>query len=414
MGIGVICAAGQNLDSCMRVLSDGTRPQLEPNIFSDYSHKVEPHPDSTLAAGTNFSVPPPVCMVNSDWVPSWKRCNSAADTLALGWVGAEEALIQAGLNNNDPKRMGVCMGTTAGSALHFLNGYAALRGKFGENKATQLAAKQEKLNDIEDYFSSNLAAVLAKKVNARGPLLTITNACTSGTDALGVACKWLKLGLCDYVLAGGADALGLIPYTGFQRLLIYSSEPCAPFDQKRTGLNLGEGAGVMVLELAEHAQKRGAQPLTILSGYGTACDAHHVTAPSPEGRGLQTAISKAMCQAGISPADLAFVNAHGTATRENDKVEGYVLNKLLPQTPVWASKGATGHCLGAAGAIEAAFASQALLSGTIPASVGCKLPEESVCQTITLRPTKVKGNFALSISLGFGGENSALVLKLPG
>ena len=298
------------------------------------------------------------------------RKHSAQDTLTLARAVCHKALAEAALPQHLLREVGIVLGTTAGSALHFLEAYAASR----ENPAEQAAASASPVcpcahgADRDDYFSANLA--LEMDVEAHGPRLTVTDACTSGADAIGLAMDLITTGQCQCVLCGGADALSLVPHTGFARLMIYSDQPCRPFDRDRKGLNLGEGAAALVLESAEHARRRNAPVLGQVLGYGNASDAHHFTAPHPEGRGLASAIHAALRQAGLAAADMAFVNAHGTSTLENDKVEGRLLRALLPEVPVWASKGGTGHTLGAAGALEAVLTLAALRSGTVPASPG--------------------------------------------
>jgi 3-oxoacyl-[acyl-carrier-protein] synthase-1/3-oxoacyl-[acyl-carrier-protein] synthase II len=240
--------------------------------------------------------------------------------------------------------------------------------------------------------------------------MTITNACTSGADAIGLALDMIRSGQCECVVCGGADALSLVPHTGFARLMVYDSEPCRPFDQTRKGLNLGEGAAALVLESAEHARRRNAAVLGHILGYGGAADAYHFTAPHPEGRGLAASIRIAFENADLNASDMAFVNAHGTATLENDKVEGRVLATLLPATPVWASKGGTGHTLGAAGAVEAALSLQALNRRRVPASLGFQTPDPEIGLIPTRESLAVDSPYALSTSLGFGGGNAALVL----
>jgi 3-oxoacyl-[acyl-carrier-protein] synthase-1/3-oxoacyl-[acyl-carrier-protein] synthase II len=192
--------------------------------------------------------------------------------------------------------------------------------------------------------------------------------------------------------------------------MIYDNEPCRPFDQMRKGLNLGEGAAALVLEHVEHARRRNAAILGYVFGYGSAADAYHFTAPHPEGRGLAASIRTALEHAGLKASDMAFVNAHGTATPENDKVEGKLLAKLLPTTPVWASKGGTGHTLGAAGALEAVLALQALNRGRVPASLGFQMPDPDIGCIPTQELLVPDSPYALSTSLGFGGGNAALVL----
>lgn len=386
-GAGCVSAAGRNVDENMRGLYAGARPQSLPDIFPD-------------AAERN-----PVCLVKDEWMREagypWRK-HSAADSSSLALLAAREALDSASFAPAKGSRFGVAVGTVTGSSLYFFNTYKALRR--GESPAA---------HEAPDFIYGNPAAVIANKYGVCGPRLTAANACTSGSDSIGSALEWLRIGMCDAALAGGADNLSFISYCGFNRLLIYSDEPCRPFDKARKGLNLGEGAGMLLLERSDKAKARGARPLAILLGYGAASDAHHFTAPSPEGRGLGEAVQKAMRQAGITPADLAFVNAHGTATLENDKAEGPLFARLLPGVPVWGSKGGTGHCLGAAGAVEAVFSVMALKNGLIPPTVGCAEPEDAVRQTIVLEPTPTNKKYALSVSAGFGGGNAVLVFGLP-
>ena len=342
------------------------------------------------------------------------RKHSAQDTLTLARAVCHRALAEAGLPQHLLHEAGVVLGTTAGSATHFLEAYAASR----ENAPIQAPAAQAPEDahsacptpgaDRDDYFSANLA--LEMDVEADGPRLTVTDACTSGADAIGLAMDLITTGQCQCVLCGGADALSLVPHTGFARLMIYSDQPCRPFDRDRKGLNLGEGAAALVLESAQHARSRNAKVLGQVLGYGNASDAHHFTAPHPEGRGLASAIRSALQQAGLTAADMAFVNAHGTSTRENDKVEGRLLSSMLPHVPVWASKGGTGHTLGAAGALEAVLTLAALRCGTVPASLGFSEVDPEIGFAPTQSALSVSLPFALSTSLGFGGGNAALVL----
>lgn len=390
-GLGCVSAAGRNIAENMQSLYAGLRPQTFPDMFCE-------------AAERN-----PVCLVKPEWLQAlgyaWPL-HSAADSAALACIAAEEAVKQAGFEPSDKEALAVSVGTVTGTSLYFFDSYKALHS--GQ------AVPEDCLHEFQEFMHSNLAGVIGKKYKASGPFLTVANACTSSTDALGTALEWLRLGLCDRVLAGGSDSLSFISYCGFNRLLVYSDEPCRPFDKRRKGLNLGEGAAMFLLERAEAARQRGAKPVAELAGYGAGSDAHHFTAPSPEGRGLGEAINKAMQQAGVAPEDLAFVNAHGTATQENDKAEGPLLGRILPGVPVWGSKGVTGHCLGAAGAVEAAFTIMALKNALIPPTTGCEEPEDFMRGSIVLEATPVNKKYALSVSAGFGGGNAALVFALPG
>ncbi len=394
-GMACLCAAGDSPAAVLDTLQGG-RPELVAASVLD-----------------KRALPFPFFGLDEKHFPGGRK-HSAQDTLTLARAVCHNALAEARLPQHLLREAGVVLGTTAGSASHFLEAYAASR----ENASGQITGAEQPPTvstcqcacgaDRDDYFSANLA--LEMDVEANGPRLTVTDACTSGADAIGLAMDLITTGQCQCVLCGGADALSLVPHTGFARLMIYSDQPCRPFDRDRKGLNLGEGAAALVLESAEHALSRNAKVLGQVLGYGNASDAHHFTAPHPEGRGLATAIRSALQQAGLAAADMAFVNAHGTSTRENDKVEGRLLSTMLPNVPVWASKGGTGHTLGAAGALEAVLTLEALRRGSVPGSLGfCNIDPE-IGFAPTQGPLSVSLPFALSTSLGFGGGNAALVL----
>ena len=216
-------------------------------------------------------------------------------------------------------------------------------------------------------------------------------------------------------IAGGADELSRIPVCGFGSLSVFSKEPCRPYDRDRQGLNLGEGAGVLILERESAARKRGARAGGFVAGYGAACDAYHLTAPRPDGGGLEAAVRASLNEAGVRPDDVCFVNAHGTATRDNDKVEGGVLARVFGAgVKVLSTKGFTGHTLGAAGALEAAFTVLALREGWIPASPGFENKDDEIPIGAVRERTSLGGRLAVSTSLAFGGNNAALVMGWEG
>ena len=390
-GMACLCAAGDSLTEVLDSLQSGRRELIAASVLD------------------SRALPYPFFGLDAKHFPGGRK-HSAQDTLTLAKAVCHSALAEAAVPQHLLREAGVVLGTTAGSASHFLESYAASRGITAEHVAESAptACPCAQGADRDDYFSANLA--LEMDVEAHGPRLTVTDACTSGADAIGLAMDLITTGQCQCVLCGGADALSLVPHTGFARLMIYSDQPCRPFDRDRKGLNLGEGAAALVLESAQHARSRNAKVLGQVLGYGNASDAHHFTAPHPEGRGLTTAIRSALQQAGLAAADMAFVNAHGTSTRENDKVEGRLLRTMLPNVPVWASKGGTGHTLGAAGALEAVLTLEALRRGSVPGSLGfCNIDPE-IGFAPTQGPLSVPLPFALSTSLGFGGGNAALVL----
>ncbi len=326
---------------------------------------------------------------------------SRSRTLQLLFHALDEALSSAGLRSGlSGLRVGVCMGTTVASQLNDMEFYAAYR-------KTGMAP----LEPVEAFLKGNLAEAVARRIGAEGPCVTIVNACSSSADAVGVGLGWIRNGLCDLVIAGGGDELSRIPICGFSSLSVFSHEPCRPYDRDRQGLNLGEGAGVLILEAETTARRRGSKASLFVAGYGAACDAHHLTAPRPDGAGLETAIRESLAQAGIPSQDIAFVNAHGTATRDNDKVEGAVLARVFGgDIKVLSTKGYTGHTLGAAGALEAAFTALALRDGWIPASAGYETRDDEIPVGVVRDRTPVSGRYALSTSLAFGGNNAALVI----
>ena len=325
-------------------------------------------------------------------------------TLDLLELALTEALTAAQLSAGSGLRIGVALGTTVACQLNDLDFYSTWR----KTGSAPLAS-------VDGYLRGNLAEAVARKLGADGPALVVVNACSSGTDAIGAALGWLRFGVCDIAIAGGADELNRIPLAGFKALGVASDEPCMPFDANRKGLNLGEGAGVLVLETAASAARRGVSSALRVCGYGSSSDAYHLTAPHPEGDGLTRAIHVALQQAGIEPPDIAFVNAHGTSTPDNDLVEGRTLLKIFgPDIRVLSTKGFTGHTLGAAGGIEAVFTAAGLLRGWIPGSAGFQAVDELIGLIPTREKTDISGRYALSTSLAFGGNNAALVLGLEG
>lgn len=378
-GIGAVSAAGSDLSENLDSLRYGKRNAGPVSIFPS-------------------CLPYPVFEVK--YLPEkWKF--DGMRTLSLALVAAEEALNDAG----HPGRLsgfkaGVCLGTTVASQLNDMDFYDSFR-KSGSAD----------LKPVDRFLKGNLAEAVAHIVKATGPAITVVNACSSGTDAIGIALSWLKSGICDIAIAGGSDELNRVPLCGFGSLGILSNSLCAPFDRNRAGLNLGEGAGILVLEREDFYIRRGRKPVLFLSGYGSAADAYHLTAPRPDGKGLESAIRSALSNSGISPEDVCFVNAHGTGTIDNDKVEGSVLSRVFGENiRFFSTKGYTGHTLGGAGGIEAAYTAAALKEGWIPASAGFACRDDEIPISPVTENTDIKGSFAASTSLAFGGNNAAIVI----
>jgi 3-oxoacyl-[acyl-carrier-protein] synthase II len=385
-GIGCVCAAGETLQACMDSLFRGVRNPRPPQGFR-HAHPID-YPV--------FEVPRRFRHRDDEAEAEVSRTNR------LAMVAARAAVQDAGWSEDAVgiKRIGVCIGTTVGSAMN--------------NEAFYSEYKQgldPPMGAIKRFLSNNPAATLAGAFGFTGPCQTVVNACSSGTDAVGMGALWIRSGMCDAVIAGGADELCRVTYNGFISLMITDGSPCRPFDRDRKGLNLGEGAAILILESEDTRHEREKEARAYVLGYGSACDAYHLTAPRPDGKGLRQAVQGALANSGMNASEVAFINAHGTATPDNDRVEAQVLNEVFPGTPFFSTKGYTGHTLGAAGAIEAAFTVACLEEGRIPASIGFANIDPELPAAPVQNPTEVEGDIAVSESLAFGGHNSAIVFS---
>ncbi|MBN1406156.1 MAG: beta-ketoacyl-[acyl-carrier-protein] synthase family protein [Calditrichaceae bacterium] len=382
-GMGCICAAGDSVKSAMNSLYSSVRNCAAPKRIQAKLEVEYP----VFEAASEIPVTDP----------------SATRTSLLALHAVSEALEQSGLDERELKkwRVGVCLGTTVGCTLNNEPFYRDYK-----------AGKNPNVSAIDRYLGNNAALYIADKLKCKGPTATIANACSSGTDAIGLAKSWLENNLCDIVIAGGADELSRITYLGFISLLISSTEACRPFDKNRKGLNLGEGAGIVIMEKSDVSKARGVKTLSNVVGYATFADAYHPTAPHPEGIGLTRAINQALLQAGISLEQIGFINAHGTSTQNNDEVEGRTIAKLFSDIiPTVSTKSYTGHTLGAAGGIEAVFLIQGLLDQKLPATSGFEEFDPACELNPTTSNINVSAEFALSNSLAFGGNNSALIFQ---
>jgi 3-oxoacyl-[acyl-carrier-protein] synthase II len=296
-----------------------------------------------------------------------------------------------------PERIAVVLGTALGGVDEI------------EQALTADASARRALDGLYDAP----AHALADWLGARGPVITVSSACASGATALGLGADLLRDGAADLVVAGGYDVLCRFVLRGFDVLRSLTRERVRPFDLRRSGLLLGEAAGLLLL-----ARERdgGGRRLGRLLGHGSASDAAHVAAPDPDGRGLEAAIRAALAEAGVGADELDFVSAHGTGTPLNDRIETAVLRRVLGRrasaVPVNSIKGALGHTMGAAAALEAVMCLLAAREGLIPPTVGFEEPDPD-CDLDYVpgacRPARPR--LMLSTSLGFGGCNAALVLE---
>jgi 3-oxoacyl-(acyl-carrier-protein) synthase len=381
-GVGAVSSAGSDISSTLDAFANARR-----------------NPSNTLPFESSITCP---TFQVATALPTLSPALNRSRSLRLAMKAVREAMVEAENKEFDRNaRLGVCIGTTVASQLNSIPFYDAYRRD-----------GNPPLESVHDYLRANLAQAIGELLNVSGPRMTIVNACSSGTDAIGVAANWIRAGICDLAVAGGADELNRVAMAGFWSLGVMSSQPCAPFDRDREGLNLGEGAGMLILESASHAHKRNKKHGMEVAGFGAACDGHHLTAPHPEGRGLDAAIRTALSQAGVKPSQIAFINVHGTATTENDRAEGKVIARVFDShVPLVATKGYTGHTLGAAGGLEAVFTVLGLRKGWIPASVGFENHADDIPVAPVRQRTTIDGEFALSTSLAFGGNNAALLIR---
>jgi len=265
------------------------------------------------------------------------------------------------------------------------------------------------------YQSQTQARTLGEALGFTGPITIISNACASGANAVGHAWQLLRQGRAERVLTGGYDALCQMVFAGFDSLQTLSVTACRPFDARRDGLALGEGAAVLALETLECARRRGAVILAELVGYGTTIDPYHLTQPQPEGDGALAAMTSACKSAGLSATDVDYVNAHGTGTLLNDSAEAAAINRWAgpraSSLPVSSTKAAIGHLLGAAGAVEAVVSVMCLREQWLPPETAVDTPDPACGFPIVRQPQDARLKVVLSNSFGFGGVNATLILR---
>lgn len=318
---------------------------------------------------------------------------------------AQEAWRDAGLppgplpvDGASPTRLGVCLGTTHGEKAPWL---AAQRAGAGAQPAMA-------------HGPAIPAQALAAMFGAQRVLVSCA-ACASGNVALASALGWIRSGLCDVVLCGGCDALHDFVLRGFQSLRALSPTACKPFDVRRAGLSLGEGAAFVVLESLAHAQARGQRVRALLVGSGQSCDANHMTGPDREGRGAARAMQAALHDAALSPEQIDFVSAHGTATVFNDQMEGRALALVFgdrtASLPVNSVKGALGHTMGAAAALEAVVCVRALEDQRVPGTTGLEQLDPTISLALVQGAERsLPLQRIVSTASGFGGLNAAIIV----
>ena len=329
-------------------------------------------------------------------------------------AAAQEAVDDSGIIGNiDENRFGVYIGAGIGGLHTFVNNTLAM-DKGGAKKVSPFFIPMM----IGNIATGNVAI----RFGAKGVSLSVMSACATGTHSIGEAFHAVKDGYADAIIAGGAEAV-IAPLTiaGFQNIKALSTnadpkKASRPFDKDRDGFIMGEGAGMLILEEYEHAKARGAKIYAELCGYGNTCDAHHVTAPDPEGAGLARAIEIAFDEAQVAGDAQLYINAHGTSTHLNDLTETMAIKKALGEKAydanISSTKSMTGHMLGATGAVEAIVSIMTLKDGIIPPTINLDEPDEELDLNYTPnKAVKRDVNVAASTNLGFGGHDACIVFK---
>jgi len=331
-------------------------------------------------------------------------------------VAAIEALEHANLNmeKEDADRVGVLIGSGVGGIITIADQHKILLQKGPKRVSPFLVPMM-----LGDMASGQVSMM----IGAKGPNFSTVSACATGADSIGEALEMIRRGRADVVIAGGTEAavceIGVAGFNSCMALSTRNEDPqgaSRPFDSDRDGFVLGEGAGLLVLESLEHAEQRGANILAEMSGYGASSDAHHVTQPHPEGEGAARAMKWAIEDAGITPDKVDYINAHGTSTPLNDKYETIAMKRMYGdhayKLAISSTKSMTGHLLGAAGGIEAAFTVLTIKNGIVPPTINIDNPDPD-CDLNYIPNTAKKQsvNVAMSNSLGFGGHNSSLVFE---
>ncbi len=328
-----------------------------------------------------------------------------------------QAMEDSGLSGTvEPERLGVYIGTGIGGIATFMSEH---------EKLLQRGPKRVSPYFIPMMIANMASGMIAMRFACKGPAMPAVTACASGSNAIGEAMRLIRHGYADAMIAGGAEAtVNALAAAGFSSMqaLSFSEDPLAaslPFDKRRTGFVMGEGAGVLVLEEYERAKARGAKIYAELAGYGSTCDAYHMTAPHPEAEGGARAIADAWAETGLD-TDRIYVNAHGTGTPMNDKAETLALKKAFGEErarklAISSTKSMTGHMLGAAGAAEAVVSVLALKEGIAPPTIGLTSPDPDCdLDYVPLVARKADFDASVSVSLGFGGHNACLAFRKIG
>lgn len=395
VGIGMVTALGASRDETWAGLIAGACGIEPATLFDVEGYRCR------IAAQA------PLDAVDAGLTPLERRRWSRSDR--MGVHAAAEAVADGGLIDGalDRERVGVMLG--AGTA-------DLLRNEDYYRTWMTAGIERARPSDAWNHFSSTPVDVIAHRFGFEGPRSCVVAACSSSTIAIGQAADAIRSGRADAVLTGGTDGLARLTFSGFNALRLMDPRPCRPFDRSRAGMNIGEGAAILVLEDLERARRRGVRIYAELAGYGLACEAFHATAPEPNGRPVAAVVSAALRDARLDPGAVEHISAHGTATTQNDTAEArgfrYVFGDRTAGIPVTSIKSMVGHCLGAAGAIEAAALAMTIRDGVVPPTIhheetDGECPLDIVANQARDQPIRC----GVSTSLAFGGNDSAVVMR---
>lgn len=397
-GIGTVTPAGVGTAETWRGIRAGVSA-------AEHDPKLAGHPVSISCRVPGFD---PAALLGG------RKARRLDRFVQFAMVAAAEAVADAGLDPGewDGARVGVVLGCADGGP-----------GTVEEQFQVMLNSAPDKVSPLllPMQLPNMLAGCVSTEVSARGPSMVVSTACASGATAIGVARDLLLLDRCDIVLTGGSEAMitplvmaGFAQMGALSRRLDEPHLASRPFDIARDGFVAGEGAGLLVLERRADAQARGARVRALVAGFGASADAHHVTAPHPEGAGLELAVRAALADADLTGTDVDHVNAHGTSTPMGDVAESGALHRVLgDRALVTSTKGVTGHMFGAAGAVEAALSVLAVENGTVPPTANLTDLDPRVRMDISRKVEHRSLRVALSTSLGFGGQNAAVLVTAP-
>lgn len=330
-----------------------------------------------------------------------KRIDRASHLLIQA---ASEAFEDARLRDGINTAVLLSVGTTLGGMLS---------GEAFHKEVIEKGMDRARLSLVTDYLAHCQAINLFKEFGLRGDFRVFSNACASGANAIGQAFNSIRDGSYKIAICGGYDTMSEFAFAGFNALMAITPELCRPFDKNRSGLVLGEGAGILIVEEFEHAVKRNARILGEVAGYGESSDAYHMTSPEPSGATAAAAISRALSEAGDPIVD--YINAHGTGTRYNDAMEAraieIVFGRRSREIPVSSIKPMIGHLLGGAGAVEAIISLLSIIYKTLPPNINYKTPDPECSLNIITEAAKCNIKTVLSNSFGFGGSNASIIVK---